>query len=185
MGKTQKNWVSYFNERKLKMISASDIYHNKNKDVDASLQKDFNANWEVTSTRIIYNKDNLMAEIIHDVGSIVVKPKSITIKVPIFNGNFEQNAETEKYLQALFGTEDNLPTILTRLRELGNNKTINLWTPSQSSRQSTPERAVRLCYGYQDFHVDGYSWIDGDGGISRGVLSGESPAKQGKRKVSQ
>ena len=107
MSKTQKDWIDYFNSKGMKMISAPNIYRIVNKELIESLKKDFDDDWEVTSTRIIYNKKNLQAEIIHDADSKVVKPKKYKVKVPIWDGDFEENKETEKYLQALFDTKDN------------------------------------------------------------------------------
>ena len=102
LNKNQKDWIDYFNSKGIKMISAPDIYKVKNKEIIGSLKEDFKDGWEVTSTRIIYNKDNLNAEIIHDADSKIAKPNKYKVKVPILNGNFEENKETEKYLQALF-----------------------------------------------------------------------------------
>ena len=62
MQKTQKDWINYFNSKNIKMISAPDIYKaakKENKAIIESLKKDFKESWEVTSTRIIYNKNNL------------------------------------------------------------------------------------------------------------------------------
>ena len=59
--KNQKDWIEYFNNKNMKMISAPDIYRvakQENKTIIESLKKDFDESWEVTSTRIIYNKDN-------------------------------------------------------------------------------------------------------------------------------
>ena len=75
--KTQKDWVEYFNNKGEKMISAPDIYKaakQESKGIINSLRKDFNDYWLITSTRIIYNKKNLKAEIIHDADSNIVKP---------------------------------------------------------------------------------------------------------------
>ncbi len=75
--KNPKDWAEHFNNKGEKMISAPDIYKAENKELIESLKEDFEESWEVTSTRIIYNKDNLNAEIIHDADSNVVKPKSL------------------------------------------------------------------------------------------------------------
>ena len=132
MEKNQKDWIDYFNNKGEKMISASDIYKATKKEIIESLKKDFEDNWEVTSTRIIYNKKNLQAEIIHDADSKIAKPKKYKVKVPVLNGNFEENKETEKYLQAIFDTKDNIDKILKTLKKFGKDKKIRFWTPPQS-----------------------------------------------------
>ena len=181
--KTQKDWVEYFNNKNLKMISAPDIYKVAKKDNKAiirSLEKEFEESWEVTSTRIIYNKKNLKAEIIHDANSNIVKPKKYKVKIPIFNGNFKQDSETEKYLQALFDTKDSIDKILKVLKKFVKDKQLRLWTPSQSSRAEKQVRSVDLGFGgFGRFGVYGDVWFDGNGGLSRGVIV--NSAKQTKK----
>ena len=180
MEKNQKDWIDYFNKKAEKMISSPDIYRAVNKELIESLKEDFKESWEVTSTRIIYNKENLNAEIIHDVDSKITKPKKYKVKIPVFNGDFEENKETEKYLQALFDTKDSLDKILKTLKKFGKDKKIRLWTPSQSNRKSRPIRSVGLCFGGFDwFDVGGYGWFDFSGGLSRGVIV--DSAKQTKK----
>ena len=183
MKKTQKDWIDYFNSKNTKMISAPDIYRaikTGSKAVIESLKKDFEEAWETTSTRIIYNKDNLNAEIIHDADSTVVKPKKFKIKVPVLNESFKQDLETEKYLQALFNTKDSIDKILKVLKKFGKDKELRFWTPSQSSRKSKQIRSVELYFGgLGEFDVNGGSWCDDDGGLSRGVII--DSAKQTKK----
>ncbi len=180
MSKTQKDWIDYFNNKGKKMISAPDIYKVANKGIIESLKKDFKEDWEVTSTRIIYNKKNLNAEIIHNVESKVVKSKKYKVKVPILNGNFEENKETEKYLQALFDTKDNLDKILKTLKKFGKDKKIRLWTPNQHDRKKRQFRSVVLFFsGFDWFVVGGYYWFGNVEGFSRGVII--SSAKQTKK----
>lgn len=178
MSKTQKDWVNYFNNKGEKMVSAPDIYRAVNKELIESLKGDFEDDWEVTSTRIIYNKDNLNAEIIHDADSKITKPKQYKVKVPVLNGNFEENKETEKYLQALFDTKDSLDKILKTLKKFGKDRKIRLWTPTQSQRKDKQVRSVGLYFGdFGRFYVDG-DWFDSSGGYSRGVII--DSAKQSK-----
>ena len=180
MMKNQKDWIDYFNNKGQKMISAPDIYRAVNKELIESLKEDFKEDWEVTSTRIIYNKNNLQAEIIHNANSKIAKPKKYKVKVPILNGKFEENKETEKYLQALFDTKDNLDKILKTLKKFGKDKKIRLWTPDQSGRKSKPIRSVVLYFfDFGRFVVCGDSWFDNDVGFSRGVII--SSAKQTKK----
>ncbi len=181
--KTQKDWIPYFNEKNLKMISAPDIYSvakKGNKSILESLKKDFQESWEVTSTQIVYNKNNLTAEIIHDAGSTIVKPKKYKVKVPVFDGEFKQDSETEKYLRALFDTKDSLDTILKVLKKFGKDRQLRLWTPDQSSRKSKQVRSVVLCfYDFDRFIVNGNNWFDSSNGFSRGVII--DSAKQTKK----
>ncbi len=174
ISKTQKDWIEYFNNKGEKMISAPDIYKvakKGNTKLIESLKKDFKDNWEVTSTRIIYNKKNLKAEIIHEGGSKIVKPKKYKVKVPILDGDFEENKETEKYLQALFDTKDSIDKILKTLKKFGKDKKLQLWTPDQSSRRNRPIRSVGLYFSdFGRFGVDGVGWFDGSVGLSRGVV---------------
>ncbi len=180
MEKNQKDWIDYFNNKGEKMISASDIYKATKKEIIESLKKDFEDNWEVTSTRIIYNKKNLQAEIIHDADSKIAKPKKYKVKVPVLNGNFEENKETEKYLQAIFDTKDNIDKILKTLKKFGKDKKIRFWTPPQSSREDKQVRSVELYFSvFGRFGVGGNDWFDYDEGVSRGVII--SSAKQTKK----
>ncbi len=178
--KNQKDWIDYFNNKGVKMISAPNIYRAVNKELIESLKGDFEDDWEVTSTRIIYNKKNLQAEIIHDVDSKVVKPKKYKVKVPILSGDFEENKETEKYLQALFDTKDSIDKILKTLKKFGKDKKIRLWTPNQSGREKRPIRSVGLYFGvFGRFVVNGDGWFDVNEGLSRGVIV--DSAKQTKK----
>ncbi len=184
MRKTQKDWIDHFNSKGEKMISAPDIYKvakKENKAIIESLKKDFKESWEVTSTRIIYNKDNLNAEIIHDVDSKITKPKKYKVKIPIFDEDFKQDSETEKYLQALFDTKDSIDEILKVLKRFGKDKKIRLWTPDQSSRERNQIRSVVLCFDVFDwFDVGGSYWFGDYGGLSRGVII--DSAKQSKKR---
>ncbi len=183
ISKTQKDWVDYFNRKGEKMISSSDIYKAAKKGkqtIIESLNEDFKDNWEVTSTRILYDKKNLNVEITHDIDSKIVKPKKYRVKVPVLNGDFEENKETEKYLQALFDTKDSLDKILKTLKKFGKDRKVRLWTPDQSSRKRKPIRSVGLCFvGFGGFGVSGDSWFDYYDGLSRGVIV--SSAEQTKK----
>ena len=172
--KTQKDWVPYFNEIGVKMISAPDIYRaakEKNQEAVLTLRSDFEASVELTSTRVNYNTDNLQAEIVHDAGSTVVRPKSYNLLVPVIRGDFQQDAETEKYLQALFDTEDSLSEILAVLNYLGERRSIRLWTPTQDLRKVYPFCSVGLFFGGSGgFDVGGCGRFGNyGGGFSRGV----------------
>jgi len=177
--KTQKDWVEHFNNKGEKMISAPDIYKSTKKDIIESLKADFQEKWIITSTRIIYNKDNLNAEIIHDADSTIVKPKIYNIKVPIIEGDFKQDSETELYLQALFDTKDKINKILKTLKKFGKDN-LTLYTPTQSQRNDYHVCSVDLCFGcFGRFDVFGFGRFDYGSGFSRGVLV--NSAKQSKK----
>lgn len=171
--KTQKDWISHFNAKGEKMISAPDIYQaiKEKQPVVESLKKDFQDSYVVTSTQTKHSKDNLNAVIIHDAGSEIIKPKSYEIEVPDYSGSFEHDAKAKKYLQALFDTKDNIKEIIAVLQSIDDKKReIRLWTPSQASRADYPVRAVRLCfYSFDGFDVVGDVRFDDDDGLSRGV----------------
>ena len=183
LSKNQEDWIKYFNDKKTKMISAPDIYKvakQENKTIIESLKKDFKESYEITSTRIIYNEDNLNAEIIHDADSKIVKSKKYKVEIPDLSGSFKEDSDVEKYLQALFDTKDSLDKILEVLKKFGKERELRLWTPSQSSRRDKQVRSVEL--GFFDFFdwfvVDGYGWF-GYVGFSRGVII--NSAKQSKK----
>ncbi len=182
--KNQKDWVKHFNNQKLKMISTPDIYNaakKGNKTIIESLKKDFKESWEVTSTRIKYNKKNLNAEITHDAESNIIKQNKYKIEIPILEGDFKQDSQTERYLQALFDTKDNISIILKTLKKFGKNRTIRFWTPTQSQRESKQIRSVDLFFGgFDGFCVCGVSWFVIYFGLSRGVII--NSAKQSKSK---
>ena len=172
--KTQKDWIDYFNSKGEKMISAPDIYRvakEENKNMIDSLKKDFKEKWIVTSTRIIYNKDNLEGEIIHDVDSKLVIPKKYKIIIPIIQDEAKQDKETEAYLRALFDTKDTIDLILKVLKRFDKDRKIYLWTPSQSSRADKQVRSVGLGFcDFVRFGVVGDGWVGDSLGLSRGVI---------------
>ena len=174
----QKDWIEHFNKKKVKMISLPDVYKAKDEKILESLRKDFKESILVTSTRNVYNKDNLSTTIIHDADSKVVKQKEYEdILVPDYSGNFKDDKTTEKYLQALFDTKDSITKILDVLRKISGKETIRSWTPSQKSRANNPIRSLCLCYyDLGVFCVFGDGWCGGDSGLSHGVLS--DPAKR-------
>lgn len=182
MQKNQNDWIAYFNEQKLKMVSAPDIYRaikEKDTQVIESLKKDFIDDWEVTSTRIEYSKDSLKAKIIHDADSLIVKPLAYEVEIPYYDGEAKEDEPTEKYLQALFDTKDKIKEILSVLKSIDTSRKIYLWTPNQSNRKDVPLRAVGLCFDGDRFVVNG-GWVGNNGGVSRGVsvVSAKQKAKK-------
>ena len=182
MSKTQEDWIEYFNSKGQKMISAPDIYKvakEEHKELMESLKKDFIDSWIVTSTRIIYNENNLNAEIIHDVDSNIVKQTKTDVIIPVIWGEVKETPEVERFLQALFETKDNLSDIMKILKRFDSTRKLCLWLPNQSDRKQKQVRSVGLDFDYfGGFSVYGY-WGGGYGGFSRGVTV--SSAKQTKK----
>jgi hypothetical protein len=178
----QEEFIKHFNEKWEKMISAPDLYKvakDENKGLIESLVKDFNNEWVVTSTRIIYDKDGF-AKIIHDADSTVVKQKSSIVDVPLIQDKAEYSKELEKFLQVLFDTKDDYQEIASVLKRFNKNKTLYIWTPGKESRETKSVRAVMLGFDCGRFNVYCINWFDFNVGFSRGV-SVES-AKQTKTK---
>ncbi|KKK81925.1 hypothetical protein LCGC14_2808530, partial [marine sediment metagenome] len=152
-----------------------------------SLRKDFKDYWLVTSTRIIYNENNLSAKIIHNADSNVVKQTVINLKeIPVCRPAYiKELLETDaglSYIRALIddtkATKEQIINFFVALSGK-KDKNIRLWTPDQSSRNSKQVRSVELDFnGFGRFDVYGYCWFDYDDGLSRGVIV--NSAKQTK-----
>ncbi len=187
--RTQEEWTAFFNTEKKPMISMPNIFQlvkENNTEAIESLRKDFKDYWLVTSTRIIYNSENLSAKIIHNANSNVVKPTEISLKeIPEYRPTYlNKLLETEEglnYVRALLNdkkaTKEQIINFFVKLSGK-KEKDIRFWTPSQSSRGSKSIRSVDLCFGgFNGFDVDG-GWF-GYGGYSRGVIV--DSAKQTKK----
>jgi hypothetical protein len=174
--KTQAKWIAHFNQKGEKMIDASDIYLAiKNKDtVLESLKRDFKDRWIVTSTQVDYSKNTIT----HNKNSKIVKEKVISLKeIPVLQGNFKEDSTTEKYLQALFDTNDKINEIITVLKSLDTkHQRIRLWTPNNSLRKNKEFRSVRFDFNdFGRFYVVADGLIDCIDGLSRGVSSSSAP----------
>ncbi|KKL08343.1 hypothetical protein LCGC14_2576830, partial [marine sediment metagenome] len=117
-----------------------------------SLRKDFDDYWLVTSTRIVYNKDNLSAKIIHNADSKIVKQTEINVKeVPVCRPTYiKELLETDaglNYIRALIdnkkATKEDIINFFVTLSGK-KEKNIRFWTPYQSSRKSKQVRSVDL-----------------------------------------
>ena len=179
--RTQERAISYYNERKERMLSMPDVFqivNENNTEAIEQLRKDFDR-WLVTSTRIIYDKDNLSAKIIHNADSTVTKQTEIKIKeIPYYNPTYLKDLiETEEgldYIRALINnkkaTKEEIVNFFVTLSGKEDKK-IRFWTPSQSSRKNKQVRSVGICFGGFDwFDVGGSDWFGGDVGFSRGVI---------------
>ncbi len=180
---TQEEGIKHFNNKGEGMISAPNIYQTAktgNKAIIESLNQDLKEVGIMTSSQIRYNKKTLFAEITHNVGSKFAKIKKYEVEIPVFNGDFEENKKTEKYLQAQFDTKDSIDTILKVLKKFGQDRKLRLWTLDQSSRKNKPIRSVVLCFdSFGGFDVVGGIWFGDDIGLSRGVII--DSAKQTKK----
>ncbi len=188
--RTQEQAIAHHNERKERMLSMPDIFQlvkENNTEVMGSLREDFDPRWLITSTRIIYNKDNLSAKIIHNADSTVTKPIEINLKeVPVCRPTYiKELIETEsglEYIRALINnkkaTKEEIINFLVALSGK-KEKNIRFWTPPQSSREDKQVRSVGLYFvDFGRFDVDGNVWFVDFGGVSRGVII--SSAKQTK-----
>ncbi len=180
--RTQEQWIEYFNKEKKPMISMPNVFQlvkEKNTEAIESLRKDFKDSWLVTSTRIIYDTDNLSAKIIHNADSTVTKQKEINLKeIPsCWPTYLKELLETEaglNYIRALIdnnkATKEEIINFFVTLSGK-KEKNIRFWTPSQSSRKDRQVRSVDLCFGdFGRFSVNGNYWFGDNDGFSRGVI---------------
>ena len=188
--RTQEQAIDFHNERKERMLSMPDIFQivkENNTEAIESLRKDFKDYWLVTSTRIVYNPNNLSAKIIHNANSNVVKQTEINLKeVPVCRPTYIKDLLKEDtgldYIRALINnkkaTKEQITKFFTTLSGK-KEKNIRFWTPDQSSRSNYQVRSVELDFnGFGRFVVGGDDWFDDDGGLSRGVII--DSAKQSK-----
>ena len=174
--KNQDDWIVYFNDKNEIMASMPDAYvagKTSNQNLLDSLREDFKDMWLVTSTRIRY-ENNTSARIIHNYGSRLITPVEHKIVIPEYRpeslADVLDTKEGLKYLQALFGTNDNAAQIKDTLQKLSGyqaDKT-KLWTPNQDNRKRCPVRAACLYYDVGEFRVDGNDDLS-NYGRSRGV----------------
>jgi len=176
--KIQDDWITYWNKRKDGRIFASmpDLYQafkqmkslydngtvgecKKASRFVFSLRKDFDFkkdNMLLTSTRIIYQPDNLEAEIIHHYGNKNFVVKSPKITIPHYEDwirlpGIMEDKVGRAFLKALFNTKDNIETIMDTLKFTSpfSREQIAFPTPPLESsfytiRSEESERAVGL-----------------------------------------
>ncbi len=196
--KTPDQWIKYWNRITDGRVMASmgDLYiafknlkdrYEKGSATDKSevkqvligLRDDFDwlgkNNWLITSTRLVYNDNNLNARIIqHYKCSNPELVKDNNIGVPVYRGvSINQVVNDSKgllYLQTLFNTNDDSETIMHTLEFISgkNRNVILIWTPSVSERKSFSNGTAGLTYhGNGLFRVESY--IINSKGRSRGV----------------
>ena len=170
----QVDFIGRFNEADRIMIAMPDLYHagkDNSDEVLRSLRSDFDQSWVISSTRIEYEKQGLEGTITHYFGSTVTEPISTKLVIPVYlDIPILQVVNTEeglKYLQTLFGTDDDFETIITTLEKLGNKNrsNIRIWTPplvngTYIGRKKMPKRASGLNYNFGCFLVLGSFNLD-------------------------
>ncbi|MDP4012446.1 MAG: hypothetical protein Q8R00_02465 [Candidatus Nanoarchaeia archaeon] len=179
-GKTQREWIDFFNARGQAMMSPPDFYKAPDS-VLLSLREDFNDGCLVTSTKMFYNSNGLGTRIVHNLGSKVVEPIERTLVVPVYIDESVENVakgEGLKYLQFLFDTEDDTSKLIDNWKKIADIlKDIRILTPDESSRIDYSEKVIIFRFGYSleasscndRFYVDGSSCFNDSYGLSRGV----------------
>ena len=175
ISQTQDKHIVQFNSLNKIMASLADYYQAaKSGDTNliSSLRADFNSSWIVGSDRIVYEKDSLEATITSYFGSTVIEPFQRKVHIPHYNGVILDSVLADPlgltYLQSLFNTSDNVEEMKKALLDLSGKSSseTKVWTPDQSSRKSTPNRAAFLGCSLVDFLIDRSDL--GSGGRSRG-----------------
>ena len=192
--RTQKQAIAHHNERKERMLSMADVWQlakENNTETINELRKEWKGlDWSVTSTRIVYNKNNLSGKLIHNVDSKVTKPTEIKLKeVPVCRPTYlKELIATQSgltFVRALINDKKATKEEITKCLAILSGKTaskIRFWTPEQRQRKGNNLRAVRLCFSVVGFSVYGVGW-GGDGdGLSRGVKIDSASKKQSKIK---
>ena len=178
---TQNQWIPKYNDAKKVMASAADYYWATklgDKKVLRILQADINSNF-ITSTRIIYNPENMEGRIIHYYGSDIIKPVEKELYIPEYPTRpplkfVFTTGQDLKFFQALFLTTDKKEEIIETLEKLGNKKenksnirAINILTHSQNNRKIHPQGVSLFRYYYtgnllidnsRELSVQGYSY---------------------------
>ena len=177
--KTQDDWITYWNTLTDGRVMASmgDFYR-AGKEADSkllrSLQRDFNKNFLITSTRIYYDPDSLEATIIDYVGSTVVIPLERRTTIPAYTvvrlGEVLSSATGLAYLQTLLRTSDTADEIKKTLQRLSGktSEETRVYTPLQGAGRNNLQRAARLWINSVRFDLDCIIDLCNDG-CSRGV----------------
>lgn len=165
--------IKIYNDGRRVLASASDYYQAfkqikyrndkiHNQLLHTELQKDFSESHIITSTRIIYNTENLNARIIHHYASEIINPTEKQVFIPNFNnGNplreVLDNEQGLNYLQKLFNTSDSAKEITKILEYVSNTnpEKIRIWSPSLSERANCSYKVVKFSYhDVGGFHID-------------------------------
>jgi len=189
--KTQDRWIKYYNkEKRIRegklFASMAEIYQVFKQIVDApeeheallaSLRRDFDEIFLLSSTRIRYNAHDGNAQIMHNYGSKMQK-EPIELEIPVLRPGklTELNDKGIEFLQALLDTDENKEEIMGVLSRISNrpNDKLRVWTPpfdsfSYYTRSERSERAVTLDYYIGNFRVLADGLPDDYDGRSRAV----------------
>ena len=182
--RTQANAIANHNDKKEVMMAVCDVF-NLNESSLKEIKKDWDGwNWQVTSTRIDYDKKTVT----HYADSTVTKPiviklKEIPVCQPTYLNNLISTSIGLEYLRALMNKKKATKhQIVSEFERISGKSAddIRFWTPTIEERNNRPMRAVRLYFGNDWFIVFADDWVDYDNGISRGVSI--SPAQQEAKK---
>ena len=179
--RTQKQAIAFHNKRKEVFASVPNIAklveQGEPEDIE-SLRKDCRGiHWLNTSSRIIYDRKNHSAKIIHNVGNTETEQIEIKVReIPNYADEpLSEVLSTEAgfdYLKALTlkKTKEEIINFFTKLSDKKENK-LRFWTPSQNSRADRQICSVGLYFcDFGGFIVGGDVWVGDDSGFSRGVL---------------
>ncbi len=178
---TQDRAIQFWNERNLPMVSMADTWKlqkQNNEESISELRKDWKGfNWQITSTRIIYEVSSLKGKVIHNFGSTVtkqieIKLDEIPVCQPIYLDKLLESKLGLNYIRALINDKKaTKKQIIEGFANLSGKKAnkIRFWTPTQEERLNRPFRAVRLYFNDDRFNVNGNDWIDNNNGLSRGM----------------
>ncbi len=193
---TQDRAIKFWNERNLPMVSIADTWKlqkQNNEESISELRKDWKGlNWQMTSTRIIYEVSSLKGKVIHNFGSTVtdqieIKLDEIPVCQPIYMDKLLESKSGLNYIRALINDKKaTKKQIIDGFDKLSGKKAnkIRFWTPTQEERLNRPFRAVGLCFDYGRFVVGGYGWVDDGSGLSRGVKIDSAKQCKSKQKDS-
>ncbi len=108
-----------------------------------------------TTTKVRFNEDNLLAKIRDENSEEEVEIGEFNMhKIKDLN----KDPKAVRFLQALFGTEDNLEKILDTLARLGkvNLCEVLISTPKPEYRKAKKDRYVGFYFGKKILHIDLY-----------------------------
>jgi len=154
--KTQKQWISYFNQKGIAMIGAPDVYNLAKgpKDVLQSFRKDCIGASVLTSTGMDCNSNDLSGAVIQNMGSAIVKQKITKLSIiPVFHFGISlyyalKTNDGLTYMRAIFDTKDNRKQITKTLEDLSQKEAdkIAIWTPNKDLRANYSMCAIRFFY---------------------------------------
>ncbi len=193
---TQDRAIQFWNERNIPMVSMAYTWKLQKQNSEESiseLRKDWKGlNWQMTSTRIIYEVSSLKGKVIHNFGStateqIEIKLDDIPVCQPMYLDKLLESKSGLNYIRALINDKKaTKKQIIEGFDKLSGKKAnkIRFWTPTQEERLNKLFRAVGLCFGDGRFGVGGVDWVGNDDGLSRGVKIDSAKQCKSKQKDS-